>query len=544
MNIKTLLSGVLLAVSLIVPSVAGAKRGTSLEGEGCMKRHLAVAIILGLSLIVLSTTLAAEEGVWAGRTQCFINGQWVTVTGNCPASGGVGNRSSRREREPKLTQEELQRQLDQQYNQRESNIGLKYFNAALNYEEAGMWADAEREFREANGHIGNWLLFWHMAYVLEQQGKYEEALKWSDKAVGWISFTSSWIKDDRVAVKSQRGYLEFLLGRYALAKMDLEDALNIDPNNSFARNILNQLTALKKEQTDKGDRKNLMSKLDSEVQKDDLKNLKDQLNKQGEVVQTPPPEKLKNGADRQALINKKTAIVDDLVKKVKSDQNAIRNLGLYDKRDPEKRAKDFEAWAKLSAKAKIDLEKEFFEASLQVAEVAVNESIAWGASKALKPIKSLNPFTVNKQIAWLKSKGVTDPYLFDLMRAVAKTPGKPELAKKLIERLRLVNEVSVAPSSLFGTVDAEKSHEVLNHLGLVLGIINPTYKILLADLRFTTASIYNNVTRRATKSHIESLTKLTEDQLKQLNNLNKRLIKHVKQLNDEKKELARLTQIN
>ena len=196
----------------------------------------------------------------------------------------------------------------------------------------------------------------------------------------------------------------------------------------------------------------------------------------------------------------------------------------------------------MSAKAKMDLEKEFLEAALQAAEVALSESIARGAGKVLKPIKSLNPVTVNKQIAWLQSKGVTDPYLFDAIRAVAKYPGKPELAKKLIERLHVTAEISIDPGSAFGShYGEEKSHEVLNRLGLVLGIINPKYKLIMADLRVASASVYNNAARRVSEGHIESLNKLTENQLRQLNNLNKRLVQNVKQLNKEKKELARLT---
>lgn len=54
-----------------------------------MKRVLLVTLF---AIIMGSPAAQAQvQGSWTGQTQCYINGQWVTVHGNCPSSGGGGS---------------------------------------------------------------------------------------------------------------------------------------------------------------------------------------------------------------------------------------------------------------------------------------------------------------------------------------------------------------------------------------------------------------------------------------------------------------------
>lgn len=85
-----------------------------------MKRHVLIAIILGLAMMIVSAAPVMAD--WAGVSQCFINGQWVTVKGNCPVSGGGGSSSTpaydyeaerqRQEAERQQQEAEHQRQLE------------------------------------------------------------------------------------------------------------------------------------------------------------------------------------------------------------------------------------------------------------------------------------------------------------------------------------------------------------------------------------------------------------------------------------------------
>ena len=73
-----------------------------------MKRHVLVAIFFGLALMVVSAAPAMAD--WAGVSQCFINGKWVTVKGNCPVSGGGGSSAPSYDYEAERQRQEAERQ--------------------------------------------------------------------------------------------------------------------------------------------------------------------------------------------------------------------------------------------------------------------------------------------------------------------------------------------------------------------------------------------------------------------------------------------------
>ena len=56
-----------------------------------MKFLVIPAVILSISVTVLPDLVSAGDGgQFSGVTNCFINGRWVTVRGNCPAIHSAG----------------------------------------------------------------------------------------------------------------------------------------------------------------------------------------------------------------------------------------------------------------------------------------------------------------------------------------------------------------------------------------------------------------------------------------------------------------------
>jgi hypothetical protein len=56
------------------------------------------ALLISLVLLVLNLPAALAQdtvqGQWTGLTQCYVNGTWITVRGNCPAAPSTGTSSS------------------------------------------------------------------------------------------------------------------------------------------------------------------------------------------------------------------------------------------------------------------------------------------------------------------------------------------------------------------------------------------------------------------------------------------------------------------
>lgn len=71
------------------------RRPAGIPAHGGLSCALAgLTIVFSISFTVLPGPAMAGDGQWTGLTQCFINGRWVTVRGNCPASSGGGGTSS------------------------------------------------------------------------------------------------------------------------------------------------------------------------------------------------------------------------------------------------------------------------------------------------------------------------------------------------------------------------------------------------------------------------------------------------------------------
>ena len=48
---------------------------------------------VALFAILFGSIVAHAQGGFANRTQCYINGRWVTVVGNCPSTSSSGSSS-------------------------------------------------------------------------------------------------------------------------------------------------------------------------------------------------------------------------------------------------------------------------------------------------------------------------------------------------------------------------------------------------------------------------------------------------------------------
>jgi len=165
--------------------------------------------------------------------------------------------------------------------------------------------------------------------------------------------------------------------------------------------------------------------------------------------------------------------------------------------------------------------------------------------KGLSVVGSLDPPHANHLITQLQSAGVTDPYLFEAIRGIANTPGKPAAARAAREVLTRL----VQAKSAWEMTDASSGREdtIWAAAGAVISVVvvEPRLKLLtqlsVADARFAFYSVSNNITRRVSVNQIEHLTVLNEDDLKALKTATSLLQRHVAELNRAKQDLARLS---
>jgi len=222
--------------------------------------------------------------------------------------------------------------------------------------------------------------------------------------------------------------------------------------------------------------------------------------------------------------------VRNLKEQVEQDQRAIQNLGLR------RRAEDFEAWMALSEEAKEAFETETLDALMTTTLLNVQAGT--------KKVGSLSPPKANSYISRLRSKGVDEPYLFDAIRGLSRVQGRPQLARRVNIFLDQMSKAKDSYSMAKG-ISQESLTDYsakLEALGTVLGwaVEDPGLTFLVAEIRWTSASLYNNLTRRVAKDQIETMTNLTEEQLKALKRLTEVLRGHVQQLGAARMELAKL----
>jgi len=104
-----------------------------------MKHSTKVTLVI--CLLAPLAAYAQEKGGWSGNTQCFIDGKWVTVKGDCPVQGS--NNGGRREETPSPPPDPVVI---------EHNQALDLNNQGLAYYRARDWTKAIDRFKEALKH--------------------------------------------------------------------------------------------------------------------------------------------------------------------------------------------------------------------------------------------------------------------------------------------------------------------------------------------------------------------------------------------------------
>lgn len=239
-------------------------------------------------------------------------------------------------------------------------------------------------------------------------------------------------------------------------------------------------------------------------------------------------------AFKQTLTEAVQARIDELHKTIHRDEEAVqKNLGFA------KRGEDLETWQGMSASAQTEFEQQTQEA-LKESSLALAEA---GVQVGIKKLGSLSPPVANRWITQLKAVGVTNTDLFDAIRAVAQTSGKPEMAeavRQLIDRMKMAQDLDEISKG------GENAKWKAAATGLSLVIpdprLNALAQISLQDARFLFYSVNNNITRRVALHEVDRITSLNEEQLKVLHDsLFPELDKHVKQLHQAKLDLQLLT---
>jgi hypothetical protein len=142
---------------------------------------------------------------------------------------------------------------------------------------------------------------------------------------------------------------------------------------------------------------------------------------------------------------------------------------------------------------------------------------------------------------FLTGTGIGDPILFDGIRKVALIRDKPAKAKAFNEVFpRLMDWIKLGVYTAFqDRAGLEGKLELLGDV-LNLGLESPQLKILMTDIEWSSAAVYNNVARQVSKSEINKLTQFTESQLLELKRLTAALRKEVMELNEVRGELNKV----
>lgn len=210
--------------------------------------------------------------------------------------------------------------------------------------------------------------------------------------------------------------------------------------------------------------------------------------------------------------------VQQLERQLEMDKDAIRMLGFKN------RETEFQDWVKLSNDAKIEFEKQVFD---EIANAAQD--------KMLGSFEGFDQTAADGLISKLGSVGLVDPKFNDVLLNIARHPDRPAAAA---DAAMIVDGLQKLSESAQSSLDGQK----LAALATVLEFFvhDPQLKLLLSDLKLTTAAVYNNAARRVSMAQIRQLTALTESELKSLKSLQCVIESHVGEKYSVEKKLAGL----
>lgn len=350
-------------------------------------------------------------------------------------------------------------------------------------------------------------------------------------------------RHNRALDLNRQGLIALGNSNWMKAVEQFSEALKLWPENDEIRQNLNKAETGRKAAKDKEDwaklnedlagqdkRDKRMSDLDRDLKNQDRKDRISSLDRDMAIY------------DRKEAIKKHEAKVTHLREMMKVDQQAIRTVGLYDPRDPEKRARDFEGWAQLAEETQLEHEKEFLDDILAVVEGLAAASVIDSAKKVtLKDVKNL---TKN-----LRSLGITEPYFLEAIDAASKGVRNKAALKRLVSKLHAVVagvELTITPKPGAGPEERSNSgtgFEQMDGLAEVLTVIDPKFKVLAAEFRFLTSALYDNAVQRVSRRSVQSLTRLTESQLVLVTEYNKRMKVCADEIAKEKETLRRLSNV-
>ena len=230
-------------------------------------------------------------------------------------------------------------------------------------------------------------------------------------------------------------------------------------------------------------------------------------------------------AARAGRFDAAEAQVSGAHERVKADEAAIRALGFRARVDA------FEDYGRLPGQVKARIERDTISA---IADVAL-QGIAVGVTRA----GSLNPWTAQRLIGRLKALGFENRALFDAIRIVAKTRGKPAQAKALREVIVLVGR----GKDVVEHGSPENVEQFANGVAAVLawGIDNPAISARLAIYKWIAARAYDAAEGVVAVKEVEGLTALTEGDLGRLKDLDAALHADVESLTSARASLAQIS---
>jgi hypothetical protein len=212
------------------------------------------------------------------------------------------------------------------------------------------------------------------------------------------------------------------------------------------------------------------------------------------------------------------------------DVDAIKNIGFATN------SETFEQWNELSQSGQSELRGAALRFTFELAVHAAKGAIR-AASKATG---SFQPFKQQKLLGWLKQHGIENETLWNAIRAVAKTKGKPAMAaalNELLDQLVLLGNSTRTENAadvivvLVGAVGIIIENPEIVELGLLAGIF-------AADANFAlTGLVYLPVSYK-TQSEIRALTQLSENNLSTLKSLSQRVKDRVVELKAARRTIA------
>jgi hypothetical protein len=210
------------------------------------------------------------------------------------------------------------------------------------------------------------------------------------------------------------------------------------------------------------------------------------------------------------------------------DETAIRRLGF------EKRASEFAEWENFSEDTKNKFEQEVVQILLKL---AIDEAGAVTANVGEDKLTSLTQKDANRWIQVLRDQGVDNQYLFKSLREFASAKNsQARVAALKIFAAATTQATQTALATKSSAQDKSLRDKIVEAFVECAGTAHsPQLRLLAGEVELTSAIVYDSAAQNVSKSCINQMTDMTEDQLKALQKLSKTLQTHVKALNDLKK---------